>query len=247
MAVVLDAEKTALDLYAEAWYVSGHRGDPFIVDVGANVGEWYVAARERFPLSQIACFEPQAGAQKFLLKHAAGDPRMAVVRMGLSSHDHEATLMADSNQESVLATLHQRSDRHNYHGTGISLDREERVLLTTLDHWIDDEKLPVPDFVKIDVEGHEYAALVGARGCLSGLGEHSTIGVIQVEMNDCARHAGISWGHFLDLLGGRYTVYRQHDEGLTRIVNFSLEGGDEIRNYLFVHKSIDWFPRAGRP
>jgi FkbM family methyltransferase len=95
MAVVLDAEKTALDLYAEAWYVAGHRGDPFIVDVGANVGEWYVAARERFPLSRIACFEPQRGAQKALLNYAAGDPRMAVVRLGLSSHDHEATLMAE--------------------------------------------------------------------------------------------------------------------------------------------------------
>jgi hypothetical protein len=103
--------------------------------------------------------------------------------------------------------------------------------------------------VKLDVEGHEYKALLGARGCLSGDSERSAIGVIQIEMNDCSYYAGVSWGHFLDLLGARYRVYREYPDGLRRVtvVNFAdEEPTKETRNYLFVHKAIDWFPRAGR-
>lgn len=259
MAVVLDAEKTTLDLYAEAWAAReplavqrlfGPTRTPqpaLIMDVGANVGEWAAEARKRFPVTPIMCFEPQLGAYQQILKGIDEDENLHVIRLGLSDHAREATLMAESHQASVLATLHDRPDRYDYHGAGVALDREERVLLTTLDCFIDEECIGVPDFVKIDVEGHEYAVLLGARGCLTGADERSAIGVIQIEWNDCAHHAGVSWGHFLDLLGGRYAVYAEGTDGLRRVSNFAGEDGTtETRNYLFVHKSIDWFPRAGR-
>lgn len=243
MSVVLHEEKAALDLYADAWRAAGRPGSPFIVDVGANVGEWALEARRRFPHAMIVCFEPQAGAYTALVRRALSDLNLRVVPLGLSSQPGEATLHASHHDDSVLATLHERPDADSYHGTGLALNRNETVLLTTLDRFAADEELPPIDFLKLDVEGHEHAVLCGAMRLI----HDECIGVIQFEWNDCAMHAGISWRHMLDALAGRYSIYREDVTGIRRIIRFDDEEPTaDTRNYLAVHDAIDWFPRGSR-
>lgn len=247
MAVVLDTEKNTLDLYRAAWRERERATmdvrEPLFIDVGANVGEWADAARARFPRAPIVCFEPQKGAFAKLVEKARSDDRLAAVDCGLSSKPMQAVLHATHHDDSVLATLVDRPDRHAYHGTNTRLDREERALFTTLDCWIDEERLPIPDFMKIDVEGHEYDVMLGAA-CLLGLhGGGPSIGVIQWEFNDCSMFAGRTLGDFAALLATAYRIYVEANEGLTPVTNFAYRGDPrETLNYVAVHRSIDWFP-----
>lgn len=49
---------------------------------------------------------------------------------------------------------------------GITRQREEKVPVVPLDHYVEAEKLPAPDLIKLDVQGYELAILEGGLRCL---------------------------------------------------------------------------------
>ena len=62
--------------------------------------------------------------------------------------------------------------------TNIEFDYSEQVNVTTLDAWTDKNKMN-PDFIKMDVEGHEYEVLSGGMKVLE------SVKVIQFEFGGC--------------------------------------------------------------
>jgi FkbM family methyltransferase len=181
--VVTYEELVTLDRFKSAYPGSV----PCVVDVGANVGDYLAEVFGRFPRAIAYAFEPQAAAaaeirSRFASKH------VIVEQCGLSDAPGRAELHASDSEACVLATLYERPDADSYHGTGVALNRRERVRLETLDRMIDG--MPV-DWLKIDVEGHELAVLRGGERLLA----HTS--VVQFEFNDCARIAGV---RFADLL-----------------------------------------------
>ncbi len=137
-------------------------GDPVILDVGANRGDWsraLLAKRGASPLRLIA-FEPSPEHETTLA--AIGDPRFEYQMKAVSSTVGEATLHFDA-PGSVNASLVKRDLDH----INIPFDGSQTVPTTTIDAIVDGAGLERIDFVKIDVEGHELAVLEGAAQSLS--------------------------------------------------------------------------------
>jgi FkbM family methyltransferase len=122
------------------------------VDVGANKGVYLYKMSKNFAV--VHAYEPQPSLSSFLKRaapknvtvHAAAvSDRAGVVRLGIPT-------AANLNE---LATIDHPE----------ALPGEVR-LVDVPSIRLDDEGFPRLDFLKIDVEGHELAALHGARGVI---------------------------------------------------------------------------------
>ena len=145
------------------------------VDVGANVGVYVLQfAHWSAPSGRVIAFEPNPGARAVLEDHILfnelGD-RVTVVPAAVSSSAGVATLYADgadgmSRLGEPNSAIAERA-------------REINVATVTLDEYCAGERVS-PDWLFIDIEGFEIAALEGARKLIESRG--AALGIV-VEMH----------------------------------------------------------------
>ncbi|MBK8094079.1 MAG: FkbM family methyltransferase [Verrucomicrobiaceae bacterium] len=132
---------------------------PVIFDVGANIGEWSVFMHKYQPQARLFLFEPSQECIKQLFdKHI---PNATIIGKACSHQSGVADFYASSPTDGS-ASLHAR---------GESYFAEEKYLVssvptTTIDEIMHLESLTTIDFLKMDVEGHEYSVLEGAAAAL---------------------------------------------------------------------------------
>ena len=135
-----------------------------VFDVGANAGEKTAQYLSR-GASHVVCFEPQPAVASRLRDRFAHDDRVVVEQLALSAEVGAADLIL-CDESDHLATLEPRWTAGRFHAQ--TWQRRVRVALDTLDRMI--AKYGRPEFLKIDVEGHEARVLLGltsAVPCLS--------------------------------------------------------------------------------
>jgi FkbM family methyltransferase len=135
--------------------------DSLIFDVGANQGDWSRALLKKLPNARIVMFEPAAGCQSHL--HPLVSERVCLVPSAVGSEPGTAELWSSSETDGA-ASLHPRKD--TYFATAQFVPQQVEV--TSIDDYISRNGLERVDFVKLDIEGHELAALQGADASLSG-------------------------------------------------------------------------------
>ncbi|MDR2111924.1 MAG: FkbM family methyltransferase [Candidatus Accumulibacter sp.] len=122
-------------------------GDVFL-DCGACCGETAVWALNK-GADKVYAFEPNPEAQKYLLANAEkyGPDRIALVPFGVGASAGRAGMVTEAG---------------NIGGTRLVEAADGGVPVTSLDDWCRENAVR-PDFIKMDVEGAETAALRGAR------------------------------------------------------------------------------------
>lgn len=142
------------------------RQPPKIVwDVGANVGAWTLwFADKSLSVNRIIAFEPDPENLKYLERNVSQnhlESHVSIRPVALSSSSGQSVFMSDP-FTGTTGSLEQ-------HGGFLDtyLDRSPlpiEVSTSTIDLEVA-SGMPEPDFLKVDVEGHEYDMLVGSR-CL---------------------------------------------------------------------------------
>lgn len=131
-----------------------------VLDVGANVGQFAVAAAKTFKGVEVHSFEPQPDCVDSLKKHVRTLDNVNVYACALG--DKEG-----------MATLHVNSHRHSssilplgvHHKKAFPDAQEVSVIevpVLTLDQKMADVSLPSPVLLKLDVQGYETRVLQGA-------------------------------------------------------------------------------------
>ena len=145
------------------------------LDVGANVGVYVLQfAHWSRPTGRVVAFEPNPGAREVLQKHIQLNgltERVRVVPAAVGAACGETILYAaDADGMSRLGAPNEAiADRVS----------AMAVPMVTLDSYCATESL-TPDWLFMDIEGFEIAALAGARQLIKGRGK--TLGII-VEMH----------------------------------------------------------------
>lgn len=133
------------------------------VDVGANVGVYVMQfARWAGPEARVVAFEPNPGAMAALRRHVRMnrlDGQVELVASAVGARAGSATMYAsDADGMSRLGAPNSRI---------ASRVRELTVPVVTLDEFCESRGL-APDWLFMDIEGFELAALEGARRTLAG-------------------------------------------------------------------------------
>lgn len=127
------------------------------VDVGGNEGNYTAELLRRTPSLEVHVFEPSKTNIQKLEARFRDDERVTIVAHAVSDRDGVAQLFADV-PGSGLASLTKRRLEHR------SIDFEFRESVTTIrveNYWSDVLRERPLDIVKLDIEGHELAALSG--------------------------------------------------------------------------------------
>lgn len=165
------------------------------VDIGANQGEFSVFAAKRLPNGQVISLEPMSHVYEMLKANirANGFENVSPFKIALTSGSGPMPIYTaeerfeDGTVNEGLGTLHSSRQRSA---------RVETVECKTLDEFVADIRLQRLDVLKIDIEGGEYDALVGAQRVLK---RFSPAMIVEVNATQ-TRAAGHELGELVSLL-----------------------------------------------
>lgn len=199
-----------------------------IVDIGGNIGAYSQELRSHFPDAKIVAFEPSTEAAEKFSHRFADDPKVTLIQSAVGKMKGTATLYSDFESSGLASLTNRRLDHF-----GINFANTQEVQVITLDEWFNRSEI-IPDFIKIDVEGHELDVLSGGEQVIS------TTKLIQFEFGGCnidTRTFFQDFYYFFKDAG--FQLFRITPKGLDSIEKYSEE--DEYfatTNYLAVNTRL---------
>jgi len=164
-----------------------------VVDVGANIGQFSVAASRIFPQASIYPFEPDPEAAEKLKKNLPKTHlnNLRVLALGDFCGNTTFNINTDSQVNSILALGASRKEAF----PSSTVRDKITVAIATLDSIFENVDLTSPILVKIDVQGFEDKVLLGGASFLK------TVHWIIVEVSFTSLYVGeAGFTDIIDLL-----------------------------------------------
>src|SRR5262249_10158647 len=135
-----------------------------VLDIGANVGEFAVAARHVMPGARVIAFEPLPECFAELKQRLGNDPHCTLMELALGNETGEATFRrCGCHPASSLLELAERQVQAFPHLQG---ETETKVRMARLDDIAPGLNIVEPLLVKIDVQGFESAVIDGGEATM---------------------------------------------------------------------------------
>lgn len=202
-----------------------------IFDIGANHGEFSKEISLIFnKRAHIYAFEPSQKAFAKLNENLFNFSNVSTFNYGFSDVNSITNLHSNS-EGSGLASLYRRRLDHY----GIYFDKAEQAVFKTIDSYCKENNIERINFLKLDIEGHELSALLGAKQMISEL----KVDFIQFEFGGTNIDSKTYFQDFFYLLKDIYSVYRITKNGIYELKSYdeSLEIFKSI-NFLAIRKSL---------
>lgn len=137
------------------------------IDGGAHLGETSLTLVDAFPEAIIYSFEPEPDNYKVLCKNTAGYPSITALNLALGEADKVVTFYKNYNSQtgSLLAGA-DGCTKYVDKAEQMQLLEKIDVEMTTLDDWAENNKISSIDLIKLDLQGYELNALMGAKNLL---------------------------------------------------------------------------------
>jgi FkbM family methyltransferase len=195
---------------------SGSADTIVVLDVGANVGQYALAAASTISGKKtIYSFEPASATFRSLVAcielHRLGDCVFPINR-GLSSSAGQATLHT-SEENSSIASIYELQ----YPIREFLPHLDEAIELTTIDDFCQTANIDHIHLLKLDVEGYEFAVLQGAARML----KEGRVSIVQFEFGENDIDARVFFRDFWNLLSQSYEIFRIVPDGLVPIKSYT--------------------------
>lgn len=183
-----------------------------IFDVGANIGNYSYLLSEMFgPESIVHSFEPSIKTFGVFKENTKKKANILPNNFGMSDSKKEELLYTNA-EGSGIASMYKRNLVH----FGIVLDKNEKIKLSTVDDYCEENKIKKINFLKIDVERHELSVLKGAEKMIAG----GKIDFIQFEFGGCNIDSRTYFQDFFYKLKDNFRIYRILKDGLFEIPRY---------------------------
>ena len=129
-----------------------------VLDIGANNGEWSWVGADYFPGTIFRLIEPQVEMAPFLDRfcRSQADARWLLAGAGGAVGEQTLTIWDDFQGSSFLPAREAEL---------ASAGKQRVIPLVTIDSLIEEGWTPMPDMVKLDIQGLELEVLRGAGRC----------------------------------------------------------------------------------
>jgi FkbM family methyltransferase len=199
-----------------------------IFDVGANQGQFLrltLNALEREDFS-IHCFEPGHGTYKSLVDNSKVESWIRLNNLGIGKAKGEAALHSDGVGSGLASLTKRKLDHFN-----IDFDRSETVEITTIDDYCSENAIDHIHLLKIDIEGHELDALIGAKQML----EAKSIDVVTFEFGGCNIDTRTFFQDFWYLFTNlNMRIFRITPSGYLSLIKSYKEAHEQFRTTNFI-------------
>lgn len=138
-----------------------------LLDVGANIGEWSLAAHRQLPGTGVHAFEIAPTTAAILRRNLAqAGAAFTINEFGLGDREGEITLHYAADYTLGASTIRGAME-FTANDLGITQIEEIAARITTGDSYLASHGISHVDFLKIDVEGAEQAVLHGFANSLA--------------------------------------------------------------------------------
>ncbi len=135
-----------------------------VVDIGANRGQFALAARHALPLARIVSFEPLPGPAALFRRVFDGDAGVKLVEAAIGPELGEAVIHLSARDDS--SSLLPITDRQNALFPGTAEAGAATIRVARLADHVSAATIEAPALLKLDVQGFELAALAGCEDLL---------------------------------------------------------------------------------
>ncbi len=151
-------------------------------DIGANVGLYSIYNSLKNPKSTTIAFEPSSSNLRVLTRNISInnlEKNIKVVPMPLTNKEN---IFQDMNEGHFLegGALNIFGERYDYEGKDFKPNMKYNLLGTTMNYFIENSILDIPDYIKIDVDGIEHLILEGGDKFL----KNEKVKSLSVEINE---------------------------------------------------------------
>jgi FkbM family methyltransferase len=209
--------------------------EPVLFDIGANIGSYTLMLKKKYPIAKIYSFEPNPYTFK-KLKENLIDTKIETFNWGFGNKNQKENIYVYKND-----TISGHASLYNEFAKVISteLGKQEvipiEIEIKTIDGFCNEKNINNIDFIKIDVEGHEFAVLQGAKNMI----DQNKIKIIQFEFNVANILSRIFLKDFYDLIKENFEFYRLDTDRLIYLGDY--DSTNEIfkfQNILAINKTI---------
>lgn len=132
-----------------------------VIDVGANVGQFAIAAHKLFDEVSVLSIEANDEILADLKKNTLGLERVEVISTAVGDYDGKANFFINSDSQ-VSSLLELGSDRKSLFPESIVLNNKN-IPIVKIDSLLKQRVLEEPILLKLDVQGAEEKVLIGAE------------------------------------------------------------------------------------
>jgi FkbM family methyltransferase len=135
--------------------------------VGANVGQFAVAAAKLFPDARVYSFEPNPEVVPKLRATVYSLPNVTVHEFGLGDANGELEFFV--NRDSQVSSFLPLGERRRQAFPDSTVERTTKVQVRTLDSVFTETHVEAPVMLKLDVQGFEDRVLKGGQQALDAV------------------------------------------------------------------------------
>jgi FkbM family methyltransferase len=213
------------------WIDSFQEKDNLIFwDIGANIGLYSIYNFLKHPKSITIAFEPSSSNLRVLTRNISInnlEKNIKVVPIPLTNKKNIFQEMKEG-QFVEGGALHSFGEKFDFEGKEFKPTMKYNLLGTTMNYFIENSILDIPDYIKIDVDGIEHLILQGGDKFLN----NEKIKSLSIEINENFKE---QYDNVLNLMEkfNFKIVHKKHNDSL-----FS-EGSRGINtyNYIFLKKT----------
>lgn len=210
------------------------KGNPVVLfDVGANIGNYSILLDEvlKGQEKKIYAFEPFSVPFSELKKKEEIIKDFSPYLLGFSEKKEKVKFLTTTAFSEVSSLYNKDFSQYNF-----SLDKSEELEFDSIDNFCKEHHIDKIDFLKVDVEGHDFFVLKGAKGLI----DNNEIDFIQFEYG-AANHLSKTFLYdFFQLLSPNYRIFRLLRNGFAEIKVYNTDIEIHIlSNYIAINKNID--------
>ena len=179
----------------------------YIVDVGANRGQFALIARKIFPRAKIISFEPLEEPAEIFRKVFCNDPEVTLhaCAIGKAQMTTAIHVTKDDDSSSLLPITKTQSGLF----PGAAEKETRRVMVYPLSQLLDPASIPPASLLKIDVQGYELDVLQGSEDILQKFSHiYVECSFLELYEGQALAHQIIAWlGQRNFILSGVHNLY----------------------------------------